>query len=424
MLDIVKFEGVKAKVQKPNFKFISIAFLAVAILTLSGCPGTAPDPNGGVNQNEVAATVNGKEIKLVEVERVLKQQSQGKELNLSPLELAQARLQILEGLIQQQVMYQKAEKESVVPTEEEITAEFNKRKTASGMSQEQFEAKMKEIGETEASAREAIKEGLAIQKLTDKITGKIEPPKDKEIEDFYAGNKAAFVKKRGVKLAAIVVDPSNSGEGDTTTDEQSAVLAGNEIIKRLQQGADFATLASEKSEDQSRLQRGELGYISEEQMRQSFPQEVVATLMDPKFQVGSILPAPVQGRFFIFKLQERSDKDEDVTLETPGIRQQVTDQLINARKQLLAASYQAIAMNEAKIENILAKKVVENPNELSGARPAVAETPNVNANTNTTANTNANTNSAANTSAANANSTANTANKANTPANKANTNSK
>lgn len=424
MLDIVNFEGVKAKVQILNFRLFTVAILAVAVLVLAGCPGPGPANSGttpGVDPNEVAATVNGKEIKLEEVERVLKQQSQGQESKLSPLELAQARLQIVEGLIQQEVMYQKAEKENSVPTEEEVTTEFNKRKTASGMSAEQFEAKMKEIGETEASARDAIKKNLAIQKLTDKITGKIEPPKDKEIDDFYAGNKSAFVKKKGVKLAAIVVDPANSGEGDTTTDEQSAVLAGNEIIKQLQQGMDFAAIAREKSEDQSKFQGGDLGYISEEQMRQSFPPQVAAQLMSPDFKVGQILPAPVQGKFYIFKLQERSDKDEDVTLETPGIRQQVTDQLINARKQLLAASYQAIAMNEAKIENYLARKVVESPNELSGARPALPENANTNANTSGVTNANVNSNTAANT---NTNTEANKTAETNTKANTANTNSK
>jgi parvulin-like peptidyl-prolyl isomerase len=248
--------------------------------------------------------------------------------------------------------------------------------------------------------------------LVDKITGKIEPPKDKEIEDFYNGNKSAFVKKKGVKLAAIVIDPANNGQGDTTTNEQEAVIRGNEIIKQLQQGADFATIAAERSEDQSRLQRGDIGYISEEEMRQSFPPQVAATLMDPKFQVGQILPTPMQGKFYIFKLQERSTVDENLTLESPGVRQQVADSLINARKQLLSQSYAAIAMNEAKIENNLAKKVVENPNELSGARPATAasaQTPAVNtsanANTvNTNANSAANTNTGAN---ANARPTAN-----------------
>jgi hypothetical protein len=77
-----------------------------------------------------------------------------------------------------------------------------------------------------------------------------------------------------------------------------------------------------------------------------------------------------QGRLFILKLQDRSDHDEALTLDSPGIRQQVLESLTNSRKQLLAASYQAIAMNEARIENFLAKRVVDNPNELSGARPA------------------------------------------------------
>lgn len=398
MREIDTFEGVKATVQNFKFKFLTVVILAAFIALFSSCNSSTATNSGTVpNANEDAATVNGKSIKMEEVERALKQQAQGMESKMSPLELADARLRILENLIQQEVMFQKAEKEGTVPTDEEVTGEYNKTKQQSGMSQEQWEKLMKETGQTEASARETIKKSLAIKKLVDKITAKIEPPKDKEIEDFYNGNKSAFVKKKGVKLAAIVIDPANSGEGDTTTDEQSAVLRGNEIIKQLQADEDFAKIAREKSEDQSRFQGGDLGYISEEEMRQQFPQQVTATLMNPNFKVGQILPTPLQGKFYIFKLQERSDKDEDLTLETPGVRQQVTDQLINARKQLLSQSYAAIAMNDAKIVNNLAQKVVDNPNELSGARPAGADTP-----ANTNANT-ANTNSAANANTANAN---------------------
>ena len=391
--------------QKPKFKFFSIAFLAITAFVLTGCQSSATNntPTGTVDPNETAATVNGKAIKLEEVERLIKQQGQGQEAKLSPLELAKARLQVLETLIQNEVLYQKAEKENTIPSEEEITTEFNLRKTQSGKSADQIAKEMQETGLTEAAARENIKKRLAIEKLITQVTGKIEPPKDSEIEAFYNGNKDAFVNKRGVKLAAIVVDPANNGEGDTTTNEQEAVIKGNEIIKELQQGKDFAALAREKSEDQSRLQGGDLGYISEDEMKQTFPPQVAATLMDPKFSVGQILPTPMQGKFYIFKLQERNEQDENLTLESPGIRQKVTDALISARKELLTASYAATAMNDAKIENYLAKKVVDNPNELSGARPAVAETPRIE-----TTDTNTNSNGAVNN---NANILANTANK-------------
>jgi len=94
-------------------------------------------------------------------------------------------------------------------------------------------------------------------------------------------------------------------------------------------------------------------------------------------QNGQIIPQaiPLEGKLLIIKLQRKQEADEDLTLESPGVRQRVTELLINARKSLLWQSYAAIAISEAKVDNFLAQKVVENPNELSGARPAGAAMP-------------------------------------------------
>jgi parvulin-like peptidyl-prolyl isomerase len=320
-----------------------------------------------------------------EVERAIKQQAQGQENRLSPLELAAGRLQVLQSLIEQEVMFQKAEAEGTVPTDDEVNGEFNRRKTASGMSQEQWDAKMKEIGETDASARLSIKKALAIQKLQEKITGKIEPPKDNEIAQFYNNNPAAFKNKRGAQLGAIVIDPSDSGQGDVTRNDLEAQAKAKELGTRVMQGADFATVAREASEDaNTRMQGGDWRYFTEEEMKQAFGQEF-ATFVMTQMQNGQIFRQilPFENRYLIVKLQRKQETDEDRTLETPGVRQEITDYLINSRKQLLAASYQAIAMNDAKIENFLAKKVVNNPNELSGARPAMPAGSNSNSEGNT-----------------------------------------
>ncbi|MEZ5344025.1 MAG: SurA N-terminal domain-containing protein [Pyrinomonadaceae bacterium] len=398
------------------FKFSAIAVLAAFSFIFTACPeGPKPNvPGGETDPNEVAATVNGNAIKMEEVERAIRQQAQGQESKLSQLELTQARLQVLEQLIQQEVMFQKAEAEGTIPTPEEVTAAFNKMKTDSGASKEEFDKRMKDAGETEETLRDKVRKQLAIEKLVDKISGKVEPPKDSEIEAFYNGNKEAFVKRRGVKLAAIVVDPRKTSEDDTTVDEASTNLKLKEIVDQLNQGADFATVAREKSEDPSKVRGGDFGYFGEEELKQRYPQ-LAAGFMDPNFQIGRIAgPMNIEGRAFIFKLQERNEKDENLTLESPGVRQQITDNLVNTRKQILSASYAAIAMNEAKIDNLLAKKVVENPNELSGARPA-SQTPAANANT---AGTNTNTASDANSNANSNAGAANTAdaNKANAPA--------
>ena len=185
---------------------------------------------------------------------------------------------------------------------------------------------------------------------------------------------------------------------------------------RLLRGADFATVAREVSEEQqTRMQGGAWRYFSEEEMRQAFGPQFAEFVMT-KMETGQIIPQPIpfQGKILIIKLQRKQEKDEERTLEMPEVREEIAKILIDSRKQLLSQSYAAVAMNEAKIENFLAGKVISNPNELSGARPASATTPAANVNTNTaTLNTNtANTNSAANTNAR-ANTNAPAANRAN-----------
>ena len=401
------FKGARSKVQIVKNRFLPIAALALTAVFFAACGGESPSNSStanGVDPNETAATVNGKEIKMEEVERAVKQQTQGQDSRLSPLELAGARLQVLQGLIEQEVMFQKAEKEGTVPTEEEVNAEVNKRKVDSRLSAEEFDRQMKEAGLDEQSFRQNVRRGLAINKLVEKITGRIETPKDNEIEQFFKGNPELFVRKRGVRLAAIVVDPMDSGQGDVTRNEDEANLKIKEIMTKLAQpGSDFASLARDHSEDPSRFQGGDIGFLSEEELKQSYPQ-LAAGFMNPEFSVGQVTNVvPINGKAYIFKLMERVEKEENLSLESPQVRPQINELLVNNRKQLLAASYQAVAMNEAKIENYLARKVVENPNELSGARPA----PPADANTNTAAD--ANTNAApANTAAANTNTGANT----------------
>ncbi|CAN5289733.1 hypothetical protein BH20ACI2_BH20ACI2_10140 [soil metagenome] len=410
-----KLKGAKATVQIFNYRIIKVLFVSVFAAALAACGGSVSNSSGPVDPNETAAKVNGKVITMEEVDRAVKQEAQGQETKLSALEMAGARLQVLQGLLEQEVMFQKAEKENLVPSDEEVTVEINKRKVDSRLSAEEFNRQMEQAGLSEKSFRDTIKKGLAIQRLIDKVTGRIESPKDSEVEAFFNGNPEMFVKKRGVRLAAIVVDPSDSGQGDTTRNAAEADQRAKEVLTKLSQpGSDFTSLAREYSEDGSKLQGGDLGYLSEDDLKQNFPQ-LAAGFMSPEFTVGQVTNmVNIGGKGYIFKLQERIDKDETLTLESPNVRPQINQLLVENRKQLLTASYQTIAMSEAKIENFLARKVVDNPNELSGARPAGAMAP-APANTSSSpavVNTNAasNGNSAANTNtASNANAAASNA---------------
>ena len=353
--------------QKSYLVLSTILIVLVSVfLTASSCDSTTVGSTG-----DSAATVNGKAIKNEEVEKIIKQQFQGQESKLSPLELAQARLQALDGIIRQEVMVQKAEKEKVQVSDEEITQALNEDKQRSAVTVDEYNKRMQEAGETEASFREKIKKTLMIKKLGDNIASKVEPPKDSEVEEFFRGNPELFKNKRGASFAAIVIDPK--GNGQTTKTPQEAEIKVKEVGQKLSQpGIDFAQIAAQYSEDPETAARGgEWQFLAEDEMKQLMTPELADFVMT-KMTVGQVVPriVPVQGKLLFLKLTSRQEKDEDLTLNSPNVKGRVIELLTGAKKQLLSAAYQARALDEARVENYLAKQIVDNPNSLSGARPA------------------------------------------------------
>jgi hypothetical protein len=75
------------------------------------------------------------------------------------------------------------------------------------------------------------------------------------------------------------------------------------------------------------------------------------------------------GKWYVFKLEEKRLQTENLTLESPNVRPQITQALINQRKDILNAALLEVAMNEAKIVNNMASTMLSNPSNL-GLRPA------------------------------------------------------
>jgi hypothetical protein len=346
-----------------------ILFSAVATLFVA-CDSKVGSASGG--GSDVAATVNGKAINNQEVEKAVKAQF-GDEINkLSPLELAQARLQALQGLIQEEIMYQQAEKEKTLPSEDEINQAVNQAKQGSGLTADEFAKQMEKAGETEASLREKAKRSLAIRKLGDSIAAKIEPPKDSEVQDFYKGNPEFFLNKRGASFAAIVLDPRRpDANGKIRTNEEFVNKLREVGAKISAPGVDFTELCRQYNEDPQITANGcEWQSLTEDQMKQILGPEITTAIME-KVSRGQVIPRPfnIEGKTYILKLSDKQMTDENLTLDSPNVKARVIELLTNARKQLVSAAYQARVVDQARVENFLAKRVVDDPNSLSGARP-------------------------------------------------------
>jgi len=322
----------------------------------------------------VAATVNGRNIMLQEVERAVNQQTNGNPSALNQLQMAQARLQVLSNLIQREVLFQRAEREKLLPTEAQIDGAIATQKQNSGMTAEDFEKSLKAQNISAETLREEARKDLAINALQDKYAGKIDIS-DREVEEYYTNNRQQFVKARGVALAMIMVDPAdNSAEGiaDDAKNETDAKLKIDNIYQQLQGKADFATVARARSEDISSLRAGgDIGFATEQDLKNnSFPAELVASFFG-SMQVGDYTQ-PVRfssGKWYIFKLAEKRLANENLTLESAGVRQQITQGLTNQRRAILNAALLDTAMNEARIVNHLAANMLNNPSNL-GLRPA------------------------------------------------------
>jgi len=361
-------------VNRRDKSLIMLAALMFGALILAGCGSGADTPD-----NTMAASVNGKKIMMSEVERIIHQQAGGNESKMSGHELAQARLTVLDKLIQREVLFQRAEQEKLLPTEEQITSSINSQKQQAGLTDEDFARQLKDQNMSMEAVREEAKKDLAINALQEKYAGKI-TISDREVEDYYNANKQQFVNARGVGLAMIMVDPADNSQqgvaGDDAKNEAEAKTKIDNINNQLKSGADFATVARARSEDpQSVRNSGDIGFASEDDLKNNgFPADLVGKFFG-SMQIGDRTD-PVRfpsGKWYIFKLQDKRLQTENLTLESQGVRQQITVALTNQRKEIINAALLEVALSEAKIVNQFSANMLANPANLGGMRPASAD---------------------------------------------------
>src|SRR5262249_17208833 len=140
---------------------------------------------------------------------------------------------------------------------------------------------------------------------------------------------------------------------------------------QLKSGADFATVASQKSEEQaSALRGGRLGFASEPGIKQAFPALP---------NIGTQLMAMTEGQYtepvkdgsgnwYIFKLNAKREQPQNLTFD--DVRKNIVDALTQQRQQLLLTALIAASRNELSIKNFLADRILANPQSVVEMRPS------------------------------------------------------
>ena len=350
---------------------LSLSFLG------SSC-GEGNSASGAGGSDEVAASVNGTKILVKDVDRVISQQFRGQEGQLSQLQQAAYRIQALDSLITQEALYQRAQKDNIVPSEDDIKKFVQGYKVENGLTEEKYVEELKKTNQSEEQFRDFVKKQLSIQKLYENAQAQLKV-QDREVAEVYKNNPKQFSIQPGVGLSDIVIDPADNGAKFDAKGEAQAEQRIRDIKTRLNNGADFATIARQLSEHQSAYQSGDLGFLARSQFV-DLPQMIglPAALGDKLYSMepGDVTE-PIKdstGKWHIFKVTGKQTEARERTQEDPSVRKEIQDAILAQRKQVVDAAIQARARDESKIENFLAQRMLENPNSFGVLRPVPAAT--------------------------------------------------
>jgi peptidyl-prolyl cis-trans isomerase SurA len=327
------------------------AAIACGCIVFSGCGSSAPA--------EVAATVNGRPIRYTEVEQTYRSQFPGKAEGESEDQEKLRRLEVLRSLIDNEIMFQRAEKGSLVATDADVDARLNELKAP--YTKEEFDKQLKSWGLTLDELKARIRRDESVKKLFNKeITSKINIS-DTDIANFYNANRGSFnLPEPQVHMATIVVtpqpDPSvRNLKNDKAKTDEEAQRKIKAIEARLRQGEDFTMMAQNYSEDpQTTPNGGDLGFVPESSLEKTSP-ELRKMIMS--LQPGQMSPIiHTQEGYRILKVISKEPAGQR-DLSDPRAQQTIRETLIERKDQLLKTAYYEMARNQAKVVNYMAQNM-------------------------------------------------------------------
>ena len=339
----------------------------VCLALVGGCrrSGSAANPSA-----DVWAVVDDRELRRDEVEKAYRGLIQTRTEPPPYEEMVAIKLRIIDELIGQDILEARARVLGVVASDTELENAYAERKR--GISDEDFQKQLSELGMTADDIKRALRRELTVQKVIDRdIVSKISIS-DQEVSDFYNQNRERFnLTEPQYRIAQIVVTPARDPQLRNRMNDDAGTPAEarrkvNILIDRLRAGADFAGVAMDFSEDPQTVgQGGDLGFVPASALKQS-----AAPLRDAvlKTKPGSYTTVTM-GDAYTIVLVAAHEPAGQRELSTPAVRDGIFDLLKDRKAELMRVAYLAASRNNARVVNNLARMVVEGQGKVPGLEP-------------------------------------------------------
>jgi peptidyl-prolyl cis-trans isomerase SurA len=314
------------------------------------------------------ATVNGKEITRAELEKYYKSSVGDAPQEPSSEQANIVRLNILQRLIDDEIVQQRAAKLNLAASDEDVNAKLTEMKAP--YTQEEFDKQLKQRGITLDDLKRDWRRQLTRTKLVNKeIESKINIT-DAEITNYYNANKSEFnfIEPR-YRLAQIVVTgapPQQSGnlQPRKAPNEAEARKEIQTLHNRLESGDDFAALASQFSENATAPNGGDMGFVTETQLRSDSDVYNAITKLKPG-QITDILPMYDSAgpghkvvAYAVYRLLSREAAGQR-EFNDPRVQQSIRQDLRDRKAQLLQTAYFEMLHNQATVRNYFAEQILK-----------------------------------------------------------------
>ena len=337
----------------------AVVFTFAALAGLCACPSA----NGGA---DVLAKVNGAKVMRADVDRFYNARTAGAPQKPTGEEESMLRLQILRGLIDDEIYRQRAEKLGLTVTDDDVQNKLNVLKA--GRTAEEFDKELKARGETMNDLKDDIRRSLLGEKVFNKeVISRIEI-KDSDIKAYYDAHKADFnLIEPHYRIAEIIVTiqpgPVRNRKDSKAQNDADARRKIQMILNRIQSGEDFNSVALDWSEDESAVNGGDLGLVPQSGLKETDPGTRDAVLKLKPDQISGIIPVinPLTKQLIGYRIVKVLEKEPEGQreLNDPAVQQFIRNKLRDNRGQLLRAAYEEKLRDEAKVENYYADSILK-----------------------------------------------------------------
>ena len=299
-------------------------FRWAAVVILAAClagPARAEIIDG------VAAIVNDDVITLSEVDEAgapIYREIQRKYGQDAQAEIAQARREVLDQLVDQKLMEQVIKKYEITASDSEVDLAINDVKKQNGITQEGLERALAREGITYEEYREQVRSQIERTKLVSRQVRNRSDIGDGQAKKYYGEHPDEFRQDEEIKARHILVPV---GPGANAADRAAARTKAQQALALVKAGGDFAAMARKYSTGPTAREGGELGWISRGQTLPEF--EAAAFLLD-KGRTSDVVETKLG--FHIIQVEDRKPaRTVSYDEAKPAIRNKLAQEQIESQ---------------------------------------------------------------------------------------------